>query len=272
MPGISERVYPKEMDPCGTHNIQGVMYKVFTTRYTVAKNWLKQHFKRNDLRIIDIACGSGYGTEILSEIGEVVGVDMDPEAIKYADLNYKNDRTSFMLGDADNDEFLDSLGKFDAIVSLATVEHVADADAYMGWIHRALKPSGAAVVCFPSVVTMDWAMPHHKRDISKRAALKLFRRTGFDVNRAFSQNHKLDMRHLLNEVTSSDNEIPVPPLGQWLWYYLTHPHHLALRLYEMTIGRGILFADQEYLLLPTPQEEHGVCKTEAIPGAIPETD
>ncbi len=269
MSGISERVYPKEMDPNGMDNIQGVMYRVFTTRYTVAKNWLKEHFKRNDLRIIDIACGSGYGTEILSEIGEVVGVDMDPLALKYANENYKSDRTSFMLGDADNRDFLDSLGKFDAVVSLATVEHVADAYDYMDWINCATNPSGAAVVCFPSVVTMDWAMPHHKRDISKRAARRLFQSCGFETKRAFYQNHKLEMRHLLNEVTSNDNEIPVPPLRQWLWYYLTHPHHLALRLYEMTAGRGILFADQEYLLFPRPVEEPDACPASV---AIPETN
>ncbi len=33
MAGISERVYPKEMDVDGIGNIQGVMYKVFITRY-----------------------------------------------------------------------------------------------------------------------------------------------------------------------------------------------------------------------------------------------
>lgn len=255
MSGISERVYPKEMDANGVGNIQGVMYKVFTTRYKVARDWLRHYFQGRELRVVDIACGSGYGTEILSELGEVVGVDLDPEAVNYARKNYKNERTSFMLGNADDAGFLKSLGKFDAVVSLATVEHVADAYAYMSWIHSTLKPGGASVVCFPSVVTMDWAVPHHKRDISRPAALRLFRRTGFEIRRNFYQNHKLDIRHLKNEITSDDNEIPVPPLRQWVKYYLTHPHHAILRAYETTIGGGIHFGDQEYLLLPQPAVE-----------------
>lgn len=252
MGGITERVYPKEMDPDGVHNIQGVMYKVFTTRYTVAKNWVKEHFENDDIRILDIACGSGYGSEILSEAGEVVGVDLDPEAVVYAREHYENGRTSFTVGNADDFNFLDTLGKFDAVVSLATVEHVADAHAYMKWIYRSLNPGGAAVVCFPSVVTMDWAIPHHKRDISRKAARRLFTQTGFEVTRDFYQNHKLDIRHLINEVTHHENEIPIPPLWHWIKYYLSHPHHFALRCYETTIGRGIHFGDQEYLLRPLP--------------------
>jgi len=261
MSGISERVYPKEMDANGVGNIQGVMYKVFTTRYKVARDWLRHYFQGRELRVVDIACGSGYGTEILSELGEVVGVDLDPEAVNYARKNYKNERTSFMLGNADDAGFLKSLGKFDAVISLATVEHVADAYAYMSWIHSALKPGGASVVCFPSVVTMDWAVPHHKRDISRPAALRLFRRTGFEIRRNFYQNHKLDIRHLKNEITSDDNEIPVPPLRQWVKYYLTHPHHAILRAYETTIGGGIHFGDQEYLLLPQPAVEPSPVRT-----------
>jgi SAM-dependent methyltransferase len=264
MAGISERVYPKEMDANGIGNIQGVMYKVFTTRYNVARDWLKHYFTRQgrngDLRILDIACGSGYGSETLSEIGHTLGVDLDPEAIEYAQANYSSERTSFTLGNADDFGFLESLGTYDAVVSLATVEHVADEYKYLEWIYKALRPGGAAVVCFPSVVTMDWAIPHHKRDISRPAAHKLFRKTGFAVKRDFYQNHKLDIRHLIGEITSSDNEIPVPPLRQWIGYYLTHPHHAVLRAYEVTIGGGIHFADQEYLLVPVPEADASPAK------------
>lgn len=268
MAGISERVYPKEMDPNAMHNIQGVIYKVFMTRYKLARYWLKLHFRQRPVRILDIACGSGYGTEILSSLGEAVGVDLDPEAVEYARNNYTNPRTSFMEGNADDFGFLESLGKFDAVVSLATVEHVADAQKYMLWIHRALHPGGVSVVCFPSVITMDWAMPHHKRDISRRAAKRLFRDTGFKIERDFYQNHKLDIRHLINEVTHRDNQIPVPPLGQWLKYYATHPHHLVLRAYEMTIGRGIHFGDQEYLLVPVPIPDSDAVKLRHVPARL----
>ena len=44
--------------------------------------------------------------------------------------------------------------------------------------------------------------------------------------------------------------IPVPALGNWIRYYLAHPHHLAMRLWQMSLGGGILFGDQDYLLVP----------------------
>jgi SAM-dependent methyltransferase len=247
------------MDVNGIGNIQGVMYKVFTTRYQVARDWLKQYFdgqgRNGNVKILDIACGSGYGTEILSDLGKVTGVDLDPEVVEYASRNYANGRTSFKLGNADDFGFLESLGTFDAVVSLATVEHVEDEYKYLEWIRGALRSGGASVVCFPSVVTMDWAMPHHKRDISIRQAHRLFHKTGFEVKRDFYQNHKLDIRHLITEVTSHDNEIPIPPLGQWIAYYLTHLHHAVLRVYETTVGGGVHFGDQEYLLLPVPDAD-----------------
>jgi 2-polyprenyl-3-methyl-5-hydroxy-6-metoxy-1,4-benzoquinol methylase len=243
------------MDADAMHNIQGVMYRVFTTRYKIARDWLRNHFGAREIRILDIACGSGYGSEILSELGEVTGVDLDKETIDYARKNYSNGRTMFIEGNADDAFFLRNLGHFDAVVSLATVEHVADPYSYMNWIRKAVGPRGAAVVCFPSVVTMDWAAPHHKRDISKAMARKLFQSTEFEIRKSFYQNHKLDIRHLINEVSHRDNQIPVPRLQEWIKYFILNPHHLLLRIYEITIGGGVHFGDQEYLLLPKPEAD-----------------
>ncbi|NLI97162.1 methyltransferase domain-containing protein [bacterium] len=260
MAGITERVYPKEMDAHAMDNIQGIMYKVFTTRYKVARDWLRSHFGSREIRILDIACGSGYGSEILSDLGEVTGVDIDKETVEYARKNYSNGRTAFLEGNADDASFLRTLGHFDAVVSLATVEHVAEPYSYMNWIRKAIGPRGAAVVCFPSVVTMDWAAPHHKRDISKPTARKLFYNTGFEIKKSFYQNHKLDIRNLINEVSHDDNQIPVPRLKEWAKYFLLNPHHLLLRIYEITIGGGVHFGDQEYLLLPKPEAEFDAIK------------
>ena len=57
------------------------------------------------------------------------------------------------------------------------------------------------------------------------------------------------MRDLWLEIHENPG-IPVPPIKQWIAYYLGHPHHFARRAYQMTFGKGILFEDQEYLLSP----------------------
>ena len=63
------------------------------------------------------------------------------------------------------------------------------------------------------------------------------------------EGHRLQMRDRRLEIRANP-ELPVPPLKQWIKYYLTHPHHWAMRAYQMTLGKGILFEDQEYLLAP----------------------
>ena len=54
----------------------------------------------------------------------------------------------------------------------------------------------------------------------------------------------------LRAETSANHDLPVPPLGQWVRYYLGHPHHFLVRMYQITAGPGILFSGQQYLLRP----------------------
>ena len=245
MPSMTERVYPDEMD--SSREIQRIIKEVFLRRYNLARDWLREHFENRKIRIIDIASGSGFGSAILSELGETLGVDIDPESIEYANKHYRNGQIGFLIGDADDPAFLDSLGRFDAVVSSGTIEHVADPVAFLSWIKRCLNPGGACVLCFPSTITMDWAAPHHKRDIKPRQANAMFSSCGFTIKRQYIEGNRLRIRELKKE-SRANPELPVPPLRQWILYYLRHPHHFAIRLYQMTLGKGILFQDQEYLL------------------------
>jgi hypothetical protein len=77
----------------------------------------------------------------------------------------------------------------------------------------------------------------------------LFSTCGFEIKKEYIEGHRLQMRDLRHEIQENP-ELPVPPLKQWIGYYLGHPHHLAVRVYQMTLGKGILFEDQEYLLAP----------------------
>jgi len=241
-----ERVVPKEMDIVSSE-LQRLSLKYHLQRYHVARDWLGERFNGRQPRILDIGCGTGFGSEILSEVGEVVGVDRSEESVGYANRHYKNSNTSFKLGNADNKSFLENLGEFDAVVSLETIEHLADHYAYLKWVNKALRPGGALVVSFPSTFTMDWASPHHKRDISRSKASRLFRDCGFEIIKRFRQDDRLDMRDVLFEA-HYNKTMPTPPLGQWIRIYLRNPYLLALRLYQITIGGGILIAHQQYLL------------------------
>src|SRR5438270_8059497 len=50
-------------------------------------------------RVVDLACGEGYGSEVLSRTAaSVVGVDANPEAHEHARLRYARQNLSFERG------------------------------------------------------------------------------------------------------------------------------------------------------------------------------
>ncbi len=76
-----------------------------------------------DKKVLDAACGCGYGSNILSkEANTVLGVDYSQEAIDYAKKYWIAENISFQRFDLNGD--LTSLGDFDVIVSFETIEHL----------------------------------------------------------------------------------------------------------------------------------------------------
>ena len=72
------------------------------------------------LRVADLACGEGYGSDLLARsAAEVVGVDANPEAHEHARLRYRRPNLRFERGLIE--EFAEPQ---DAIVFLQTIEHI----------------------------------------------------------------------------------------------------------------------------------------------------
>jgi 2-polyprenyl-3-methyl-5-hydroxy-6-metoxy-1,4-benzoquinol methylase len=98
-------------------------------------------------RVIDMACGEGYGSEVLSRsAASVVGVDANPEAHEHARLRYVRQNLRFER---------DAVDRFaqecDAVVFLQTIEHVPDPDATLEHF-RSLAP--VAYVSTPNLLTL----------------------------------------------------------------------------------------------------------------------
>ena len=89
-------------------------------RHLAAYEWIGQRV--GGLRVADLACGEGYGSDVLARTaGEVVGVDANPEAHEHARLRYRRANLRFERGLVETfDE------PCDAIVFLQTIEHVAE--------------------------------------------------------------------------------------------------------------------------------------------------
>lgn len=135
-----ERVIPKVMNPKNGMLIEHI------ARYEFAKKFSKG-------RVLDIACGSGYGSEIIlqnnSNIEEFVGIDISKEAIHYAQSTYGFDKTSYYVDDALNPNLYKTYGTFDTIISFETIEHFKGDKCFVENLYNLLKPDGTLIISTP---------------------------------------------------------------------------------------------------------------------------
>jgi SAM-dependent methyltransferase len=104
------------------------------------------------LRLIDMACGEGYGSEVLSRsAASVVGLDANPEAHEHARLRYRRQNLTFERGIV---ETFGDAGMYDAVVFLQTIEHVQDPTGVLAHFRDILAPGGVAYVSTPNVLTL----------------------------------------------------------------------------------------------------------------------
>jgi SAM-dependent methyltransferase len=119
-------------------------------RHVAAYRWVADRCQ--GLRLVDLACGEGYGSAILAERAErVTGVDANPEAHEHARLKYRRENLSFHR--ALVEEF-DEDAPYDAIVFLQTIEHVEDPGALLERIASLLTPNGCAYISTPNRLTL----------------------------------------------------------------------------------------------------------------------
>src|SRR5690242_12845383 len=102
---------PEWMDIAGMSEDQPEK-RIHMARYEYAASVL------SGKRVLDCACGVGYGAAILSGTCEAVGVDLDPAAIELARTRYP--KQCFQIGDV----YSVGLENYDAFVSFETLEHL----------------------------------------------------------------------------------------------------------------------------------------------------
>ena len=119
-------------------------------RHVAAYRWVAE--RCGGQRVVDLACGEGYGSAILADRAQLVfGVDANPEAHEHARLKYRNDNIAFRR--ALVEEF-DEGAPYDAIVFLQTIEHIQDPEWLLERLASRLEPGGIAYVSTPNRLTL----------------------------------------------------------------------------------------------------------------------
>lgn len=98
------------------------------------------------LRVLEVGCGRGVGTEIIFErfgAREVHAFDLDPDMVERARgrlSRYRGDRLRLYVGDAAAIEEADA--SFDAVFDFGTIHHVPEWRRAVAEVARVLRPGG----------------------------------------------------------------------------------------------------------------------------------
>jgi 2-polyprenyl-3-methyl-5-hydroxy-6-metoxy-1,4-benzoquinol methylase len=150
-------------------------------RYRFASRYLK------DRVVADIACGTGYGAALMRKDGQanqVIGVDIDKDAVAYASDVYGQEDITFVCASADATTM--DASSVDVVTSFETLEHLENEQGLLSEFARILRPGGQLIISTPNQWPCE-THPHHVREYDRssfRAALG----THFVVRELYNQN------------------------------------------------------------------------------------
>jgi ubiquinone/menaquinone biosynthesis C-methylase UbiE len=157
------------------------------TEQHVARYRWASRFVRDRLTL-DLACGTGYGAEILLSGGSssVVSSDISHDAMQ---LGKELFEISAVQANGLSLPFRDAA--FGAIVSLETIEHVTDGRQLLTEFDRVLKPSGRLLLSTPNARLSPGGNPYHLKEFMLDEVFTLCRSLALELVGTWGQHWRL---------------------------------------------------------------------------------
>jgi len=181
-------------------------------RYMFANNLLK---KTKAQKILDAACGVGYGAKYLAETNniELIAIDKSYNALDVARKFFNDPHITYIQDDC---HFMDqslSHAPFDLIVSFETLEHLPRPKDFLDNCYKALNKGGHLVISTPNAeVTsptgvVDWEF--HEKEYTHQELTEILNESGFKIVELLGQGYstigllRQDIRFELNRLNSN---------------------------------------------------------------------
>lgn len=150
-----------------------------TNRYKLASQSVSE-----DSTVVDLCCGTGYGTKIMKDAGakEAIGIDLNTEAIYYATNTYGNKSIKYI-----EQPVVDFLNEFsqerspDVVTFFEAIEHIPQEDGLyvMDAVRQALSHEGYFFLSTPRDIRADvnpdhitqWRFEELRSELEKRFGL-----------------------------------------------------------------------------------------------------
>ena len=133
----------------------GVLHRFNPVRLQVIRGRTLKRFGRDGddakpltgLPVVDIGCGGGLLCEPLTRLGaEVTGIDPAPTNIEVAKLHAAKSGLAIDYRQTTIEALVEEGHRFDIVLAMEVVEHVADVEAFVAACTAAVKPGGLLVI------------------------------------------------------------------------------------------------------------------------------
>ena len=141
----------------------------------------------NRKAVLDIGCGYGYGSFLLSQrASSVIGIDRDAVAIRAAKERFTRLNITFECHDAM--DFLRRSGRrFDLVTMFEVLEHLRSQELLLKLIPNVLKGNGTFILSTPNkrYTTVFRRNPYHAHEFDLEELVRLVESAGFCVHDAY---------------------------------------------------------------------------------------
>ena len=196
---ISPSRFKERIDPFTINIFSQKFSHIF--RYFLAGTSLLENLRDRTIVVLDIGCGTGYGSWMLSRLMkfDVVSTDINIKSLTYAKKRFRIDKC--INCDVRLLPFRDKV--FKAILLLEVIEHVREHYSVFKEIRRVLAEDGIVIVSTPNKQVEDiWELilkiisfltkfkftlknPYHIGELGYKEFIKVAERNGFKVIKSY---------------------------------------------------------------------------------------
>lgn len=190
-------------------------------------------------KILDLGCGQGFRTYVLSRKNDVVGIDLSKDDIAVAQKRYPG--VSFKVMSAEHLKFKSN--EFDEIYAIDVIEHVDHVNRVVSEIHRVLASHGTVVINVPFFLSENWLKSirptyfkeiHHVRVFQDQELEKIMSKKGFTLKEKKKIGFLQHVELYVLFKTGSDKRTQVS-IGDWRATVMTKVLHGLMLYFDLSV-------------------------------------
>lgn len=230
-------------------------YAEHLTRYIAARDIVATK------TVLDIASGSGYGTQLLAETAKkVYGVDVNEPAIKYAQAHYGATNIEYKVGDGVSIPLDDD--SVDVVITLETIEHIEDYRHFIKELKRVLKPDGLLIVSTPNELEFAEGNHFHLHEFEYQELVDVLKQDFKNIDSYFQSTWKYvaigpeSMIRKEGAITTPTLNLAPKPAEQDLYFYLLCSNRKINEKPEMVAALGEHYSDRQLVAKESDHAKH----------------